>query len=367
MSERIIFHVDMDAFFASVEIVLNPELKGKPVIVGGNPDKRGVVSTCSYEARKYGVRSAMSLFEAKRRCPHGIFVEGHFSHYKDYSDQVMEILYFYSPIVECVGIDEAYMDVTEVCEEYGGAFIMGQLLRQSVFSQTSLTCSIGIGSNKLIAKIASSLGKPNGLYEIPSGKEAEFLRGLPIGCLPGIGSKTQIVLNHDGLKTIGDLQALGMEELIKRYGAYGYYFHFASFGKDSREVETEDQPPKSIGAETTFELDQAEKEVLHGELREIFEKAYRRLRHHKMRTRGFTLKLRFSDFKTITRSRTFDTHINDHDRLLKEIFAFFDHIYDGFSALRLVGVSFEKLTDGYWQPTLWDWEAEQNKRKELSE
>lgn len=250
MRERIIFHVDMDAFFASVEIVLNPELKGKPVIVGGNPDKRGVVSTCSYEARKYGVRSAMSLFEAKKRCPHGIFVEGHFSLYKEYSNTVMEILYAYSPILECVGIDEAYMDVTEMCEEYGGAFKMGQLLRQNVFTQTGLTCSVGIGSNKLIAKIASSLGKPNGLYEVPAGKEAEFLGGLPIECLPGVGSKTQVVLNNDGLKIIGDVQGLGMEELIKRYGAYGYYFHFAAFGKDNREVETEDQPPKSIGVET---------------------------------------------------------------------------------------------------------------------
>jgi nucleotidyltransferase/DNA polymerase involved in DNA repair len=324
------------------------------VIVGGDPSKRGVVSTCSYEARKFGVRSAMSLFEAKKRCPQGIFIEGDFSLYRDYSEQVMEILSSFSPITECVGIDEAYMDVSSQMEPYGGAFKMGQLLRQAVFTKTSLTCSIGIGSNKLIAKIASSLGKPNGLYEIPYGKEAEFLSPLTIEKIPGIGAKTQLVLNKDGIKIVEDLQKISMEELINRYGAFGYYIHFAAMGKDSREVEVEDQAPKSVGAETTFEVDQSHREVLQEELIAIFNKAYRRFRKHKMRTRGISLKLRFSDFKTITRSLTFDTHINDYQSLLDETLNFFDQIYPGMP-LRLIGISFEKLSEGYWQPTLWDW------------
>lgn len=360
MKSRIIFHVDMDAFFASVEIVRNPSLAGKPVIVGGDPNKRGVVSTCSYEARKYGVRSAMPLFEAKKRCPQGIFISGNFSNYGEYSQKIMELLGTYCPLIEIVSIDEAYMDVTEYSTKYGTAFKMGQLIRQEVFSTTKLTCSIGIGSNKLIAKIASSKGKPNGLYEVPAGKEAEFLKTLPIESIPGVGTKTQVVLNKDGIKTVEDVQKLGMEELINRYGAYGYFFHLAAFGKDNREVETEEHSPKSIGAETTFDVDQSGSEILHGELIEIFEKAYRRLRRHKMRARGFSLKLRFSDFKTITRSLTLDTHINDHDRLLGGVLQFFDKIYDGKAMLRLIGLSFEKLTDTYWQPTLWDWEEEQN-------
>lgn len=354
LKKKTIFHVDMDAFFASVEILLQPDLKGKPVIVGGDPSKRGVVSTCSYEARKYGVRSAMSLFEAKKRCPHAIFLEGHYSLYQEYSEKIMEILFSFSPVTECVGIDEAYMDVTEELAKYGSAFKMGQLLRQAIFKETGLTCSVGIGSNKLIAKIASSLGKPNGLYEIPSGQEAEFLRPLAIEKIPGIGIKTQMLLNNDGIKIVADMQKLGMEELISRYGAFGYYFHFAVWGKDNREVSTEEPPPKSIGAETTFETDQSDREFLHQELIAIFEKAYRRLRKHKMRTRGFSLKLRYSNFKTITRSLTFDTHLVDHERLLTTTLALFDTIYEGKIPLRLVGISFEKLTDGYWQPTFWD-------------
>ena len=358
MDTRIIFHVDMDAFFASVEIVKNPELKGKPVIVGGNPDKRGVVSTCSYEARKFGVRSAMSLFEAKRRCPQGVFLEGSFSLYSEYSDEVMAILASYTPQVEVVGIDEAYLDVTDVGENYGGAFKLGRLLRRTVFEKTGLTCSVGIGSNKLIAKIASSFAKPNGLFEVPSGQEAAFLAPLPIESIPGIGSKTQAFLNHDGIKFVKDLQVLGMEVLVQRNGAHGYYFYMAAMGRDNRPVESTDQPPKSVGAETTFEVDQNDRQFLDAELVEMFEKAYRRLRRHHMRARGLSIKLRFSDFHTITRACTLDAHTNDHDILLRELIHLFNRVYDNESPLRLIGVILEKLTDSYWQPTFWDWEKE---------
>ncbi len=356
---RIIFHVDMDAFFASVEILLNPALKGKPVIVGGNPDKRGVVSTSSYEARKYGVRSAMSLSEAKKRCPHGIFLEGSFSLYQEYSLKIMDILMNYSPLTEVLGIDEAYMDVTQVVTNHGTAFKMGQKIRQTIFQHTGLTCSLGIGSNKLISKIAASCAKPNGLYEVPVGLESKFLGPLPIEHLPGIGAKTQITLNQQGLKYIKDLQSLGMDELIKRYGTFGYYVHLASWGKDNRPVEIDDLPPKSIGAETTFDEDQTDLEFLQKELVHIFNKAYRRLRKHSMRTRGFSLKLRYMDFKTITRSHTLETHTNEYERLLTAVLQHFKSIYPSAIPLRLIGISFEKLTDTYWQPTFWDWLKEQ--------
>lgn len=358
MEDRIITHVDMDAFFASIEILKNPELKGKPVIVGGDPSKRGVVSTCSYEARKFGVRSAMSLFEAKKRCPQGIFVEGSYSLYGEYSDQVMQILHSFSPITEVVGIDEAYMDITEAASEYESPFKLCQKLRQAVLDKTGLTCSVGIGSNKLIAKIASSMAKPNGLYEIPNGCEVEFLATLPIESLPGIGIKTQAILNMDGIKTVKELQTLGMENLIQRYGTYGYYFYLASLGKDNRPVSTEDAPPKSIGAESTFEKDECRRHILVDELTHLFEKAYRRLRRHRMRARGLSIKLRFTDFKTITRAVTFETHTQDQEFLFSEMLHLFSRVWEKETPLRLIGMTFEKLTDSYWQPTFWDWQKE---------
>lgn len=354
MDDRIILHLDMDAFFASVEVVKDPNLKGKAVIVGGNPDKRGVVSTCSYEARQFGVRSAMSLFEAKKRCPHAIFLEGDFSLYREYSDVVMRLLYTYTPLVEVVSIDEAYLDITKVASEYGGAASLGQLIRQTIFQKTRLTCSVGIGSNKLIAKIAASKAKPNGFKLIPSGDEATFLASLPVQTLPGVGTKTQEALNRDGLQTVADLQALGLDLLMQRYGSYGYYLHLAAFGKDSRPVENEDHPPKSVGAETTFEEDQDDVDFLKRSLEDLFNRSYRRLCRHRMRARGVSLKLRFSDFSTITRSLTLDGHTNDRETLLQALFRLFYKNHDGKESLRLIGMSLERLTDSYWQPTFWD-------------
>lgn len=354
MNERIVMHVDLDAFFASVEIILNPELKGKPVIVGGDPSKRGVVSTCSYEARRYGVRSAMSLFEAKKRCPHGIFVEGHFGLYRHYSEQVMAILLEITPQVEIVGIDEAYMDVTHCAEQYGGAFKLGQGLRRRVFERTKLTISVGIGSNKLIAKIASGHAKPNGLYEIPTGQEVSFLAPLPIQSLPGVGVKTQAYLNREGVKTVSQIQEMGLDKAVELYGTYGYWIYLAAVGKDNRPVETSEQPPKSIGGEETFEKDIADSGVLKDTLVNLLQRVYKRLRSHRMRARGLSVKLRFADFTTITRSITFENHTNDESFFTEEMLLLFTRVYDGQSPLRLVGVTLEKLTDRYWQPTFWD-------------
>lgn len=356
--DRIVMHVDLDAFFASVEIVRNPELKGKPVIVGGDPSKRGVVSTCSYEARRYGVRSAMSLFEAKQRCPHAIFVEGSFSLYREYSDQVMAIMAEFTTHMEIVGIDEAYVDITDCASAYGGAFKLGQELRKRVFERTKLTCSVGIGSSKLIAKIASGLAKPNGLYEVPGGQEVAFLATLPIESLPGVGVKTQSFLNREGIKTIKQIQEMGLDKAVERYGAHGYWFYMAAMGRDNSPVATSEQPPKSIGAEETFEKDISDPAQLKEALLLLLEKVYRRLRAHSMRARGLSLKLRFSDFTTITRSTTFENHTNDLDFLTEETTQLFDRVYDGTSPLRLVGVTLEKLTDLYWQPTFWDWQRE---------
>lgn len=356
MDRRIIYHIDMDAFFASIEVVNNPALQGRPVIVGGSPDKRGVVSTCSYEARAYGVHSAMSLFEAKKRCPHAEFIQGNFELYRSFSSRIMQILLTYSAQLEIVSIDEAYLDVSFLHECNEDPKQYGRILKKEILKSTGLTCSLGIASNKLIAKIASSTAKPNGLYEIPHGHEAAFLATLPIGAIPGIGSKTEKILLNDNLSRISDLQKLDLHELIDRYGTRGYSFYLAAHGIDKRPVDGDYHFPKSIGAETTFEVDQSEFTLLTEALYELVQKACRRLHKHQTRARGFSLKLRYSDFRTITRSHLLFGHTNDLAIIWNEARDFFTKIYVQETPLRLIGISLEKLADTYWQPTLWEWE-----------
>lgn len=350
--QRCIFHIDMDAFFASVEIAQNPQLRGKPVIIGGRPDKRGVVSTCSYEARKFGVRSAIATSEAFRLCPHGIFLDGNYSLYREISDRVFNIFFQYTPFVEVVSIDEAYLDMTALLNQGSRPRTVAANIRNQVFQETQLTCSVGIAANKLVSKIAAAKAKPDGLFAVSPGTEAAFLAPLPIQALPGIGTKTQAVLNREGYTIIADLQALSMDELIQKHGAWGYHYYYAARGEDNRPVVWEDTPPKSIGAETTFERDQSELKVIVFELERLIEKAYRRLRAHKMRTRRLSLKLRYSSFKTITRSMTLPTHINDQEAIKEHALDMLRQHYAGDPPLRLVGISLEQLTDSYWQPTL---------------
>lgn len=356
MEQRTVFHLDMDAFFASVEIARDPSLKGKPVIIGGDPDKRGVVSTCSYEARAYGVHSAMAASEAKRLCPHGIFLHGNYQLYQEISCQVMELLQGITYQTEIVSIDEAYMDVTELCIG-SSPKLLGREIRKKVRDLTGLTCSIGIATNKLVAKVASSRAKPDGLLEIPAGKEAAFFFPLPIGKIPGIGTKTQELFFQDGIKTIGDLQAVSIDELTYRYGMRGYLFHNASYGRDNRPVCWEDSVPKSVGAETTFDVDLETFEELSEKLDYVLEKAFKRLENEGMRAQGLSIKLRDADFHTITRSMTFPTHTRDFDTLKSKAHQLFRYSWQR-DPLRLIGVTFEKLTDGYWQPLLWPWEEQ---------
>lgn len=351
---RTIFHLDMDAFFASIEIARNPALRGKPVVVGGQPSTRGVVSTCSYEARKFGVRSAMSLSEAYRRCPHAIFLDGNISLYREYSDHIMQVLHVYTSEVEIASVDEAYMDVSELISADTSAQKLAQAIKNQIRLETQLTCSIGIATNKLLAKIASDACKPNGLLQVPAGQEAAFLAPLPIKTIPGIGTKTAEVLNRDGILYVSDLQALGMEKLIQKYGGSGYYFFQAAHGHDERLVESEHLPPKSVGAETTFEKDESNPELLVEALHELVLKAYRRLKRHRMRCQGISLKMRFSNFKTITRAQVLTTHVNNPEQLFEELLYLFRKTYSPNTPLRLLGVSFDRLTDGYWQPSLWE-------------
>lgn len=356
MSSRIIFHVDMDAFFASVEIAKNPSLKNLPLIVGGKPDQRGVVSTCSYEARKYGIHSAMSLFEAKKRCPHAVFLECDFALYRLISESIMKTFEKMTPLVEIVSIDEAYLDVTHKIHDQMDPTKLANLLREYIFQKYKLTCSIGIASNKLLAKIASGFAKPNKVFFVEKGKEKEFLAPLPIETIPGIGPKSKQFFNQNQIGTIGQLQEFPLEFLIHKYGNRGYELYFTARGVHFGSVNTHHSLPKSIGAEHTFDQDCGDSSLLEKELDRLIDKAYRRLTRYSMRAKGISLKIRFSDFTTITRSRTLFTHTQHLETLKKEFCELYQESYFHRTPLRLIGVSFEKLTEKDWQPTLWPWE-----------
>ncbi|MBA3602923.1 MAG: DNA polymerase IV [Parachlamydiaceae bacterium] len=350
---RTILHIDMDAFFASVEEAENPQLRGKAVIIGGFPGERGVVSTCSYEARRYGVHSAMSLAEAEKRCPHAVFLRGNHSLYRSYSNEIMQIFMTSTPYVEIVSIDEAYLDVTEVVTQYGGDYALAELLKQIILQHTRLTCSVGIAANKLMAKIASSADKPNGLLKIPFGDEARFLAPLPVGTIPGIGKKTALRMEADGFDSISQLQIAGLDRLMELYGNWGYHCHQASHGYDSRPVQWEETAHKSIGAEMTFDHNQTDFSVLKEILEGLCRKVWTRLRSYKMRARGFSIKLRSATFHTITRSHTFGEHVNDLEEISNAAIILLKRYYEEQLPLRLIGISLEKLTDSYWQPTFW--------------
>jgi nucleotidyltransferase/DNA polymerase involved in DNA repair len=348
-----IFHVDMDAFFASVEEAENPALRGKALIIGGKAGQRGVVSTCSYEARRYGVHSAMSLFEADRRCPHAIFMPGNYALYRTYSDKIMQIFQVCTPYVEAVSIDEAYLDVTAEVSLYGGPYALAQLLRAIIARHIKLTCSIGIATNKMMAKIASQACKPNGVLLIPEGQEATFLAPLPIDTIPGIGKKTTLTMQADGFDVISKLQDAGIDRLMQLYGSSGYHYYHAACGKDHRAVQWEDTPPKSIGAEITFDQDQVDLPAIQKALATLCHKVWRRLRSQKMRASALLLKLRNHTFHTITRSISFGCHTNDETEILSAATALLEGHYATQLPLRLIGISLEKLSNSYWQPTFW--------------
>ncbi len=354
MNRRVIAHLDMDAFFASIEIIKNPSLLGKAVIVGG-AEKRGVVATCSYEARQFGVHSAMPMGQAKKLCPHATFIEGDFTVYRDYSHRVREILYRMTPHVEAASIDEAYLDLSALTHASAPPITLATLLQQQIYQELNLTCSIGIATSKLVAKIGSVFAKPGGICCIKPGEEKSFLAPLPIDKLQGVGEKTRILLEKAGIKTIGNLQTMPLDLLIQNYGSRGYYFYQAAHGIDSRPVVSEYTAPKSIGAETTFEHDQTERLTILTAIHRLTERAHKDLLRHKMRAGSVSIKLRYYDFKTITRHRILLSDSNNLPILQRELIALFDQHYQGGSPpIRLIGITFRKLTNSYWQPSLFE-------------
>jgi len=348
-----ILHVDMDAFFASVELLERPDLRGKPVIVA-HDSVRSVVTAATYEARKFGVNSAMPLALAKRRCPQAVILEPHFERYQHYSRQVMGIFDDVTPNVERLGIDEAFLDVKGAGKLLGGPVAVATLIRERVHRETGLVCSVGAASTKFVAKLASSRAKPDGLLVIPADDTLGFLHPLPIGALWGVGGKTEELLTRRGLRTIGDLANTPVDSLESVLGKAGAAkLHDLSWGIDPRSVQTRAEE-KSVGHELTFEVDVTDPVVIRRELLRLAGMVAARLRSANLVGRTVVLKLRFADFSLISRSRTLQEPTDLGRRIYEEV----ADIYAGLGRLepiRLVGVRAEQLVDpGSAQLGLWD-------------
>ncbi len=298
-----IIHGDLDAFYAAIEQRDNPTLRGKPVIVGGDPNSRGVVSTCSYEAREFGVRSAMPLSQAKRLCPEAIFLPVNMKLYRQVSRQIMAIMTNYTPIFEPLSIDEAFLDVSGCHTIFGSAQEIARQIKGRVHDEHGLIISMGISYNKFLAKLATELGKPDGLYVIEREKVMGLLPSLPVSFLWGAGSKTQGILKKMGIKTMGELCNTPREVLERQLGAGADIFLQLAQGIDHRQVEPDHQC-KSMGKEITFEQDSNDKELLDNILLDFSGRLARRLRRQCLLARTVTVKIKYHDFHTITRSKT---------------------------------------------------------------
>jgi DNA polymerase-4 len=305
---RRILHIDLDAFFVSVEQALAPKLRGKPVIVGGRPDRRGVVASASYEARVFGIRAGMSLAQAYRLCPQAFFLQGSFSAYREASEKFMTILADFSPGLEPGGLDEAYLDITG-CELFGTPFELASTIKSRIKKELELIASVGIASCKVVAKIASDFGKPDGLIEVAEGEEKDFLAPLPVASLPGVGKKTEESLKAMGIKTIGQLAGLPLEMMKNRFGSFGLMLHHHANCIDNRQIESPGRA-KSISRETTFAEDTSDRTFLQSMLHYLCERVGAELRQETKNARTITLKLRYSDFVTITRSFSTKTAVD---------------------------------------------------------
>jgi DNA polymerase IV len=345
-------HVDMDAFFASVEQLKRPELRGKPVIVGGD-GQRGVVAAASYEARRYGVYSAMPMSLALRRAPHAIVVPGDYASYSDYSRRVMTILQEVTPLVEPLSIDEAFLDVAGARRLHGSPAEIGWLIRRRVREETGLPCSVGAAATKFVAKVASGRAKPDGLLVVPKADTLAFLHPLPIGALWGVGRVTEERLVRLGLRSVGDVAAVPVDALERAVGpALALRLHRLANGVDPRSVETE-RAERSIGHETTFSYDLTEPAAIRRELLRLSDAVAVRLRRAGMLGRTVVLKLRYGDFRTVTRSHTLGEPTDVGRRIYEEVALAFAAMHVPGDRIRLLGVRAEQLRSA-GGPTLWD-------------
>lgn len=345
--ERAILHIDMDAFYAAIEQRDHPEWRGKPVIVGSLPGKRGVVSTCSYEARRYGVHSAMSSREAFERCPEGIFVRPRMAHYAAVSREVFSIFHAFTPLVEGLSVDEAFLDVSSVRRLFGAPCEIARQIKARIREEIGLTCSVGIAANKSLAKIASEEKKPDGLFEVPSQPQAmlAWLGRKSLRVLWGVGPKCADALELIGLKTVRDLQSVNPETLRKTVTpALAEHLLALAFGKDPRPVQTE-HPDKSYSREHTYPEDTLDVDDLRRQLWLIAQDVGRRLREAGHWARTARLKIRYTGFRTVTRQQTFSAPVCDDFALRDAAWRLLDAHLESGTPVRLIGFGADQLTD----------------------
>src|SRR5215471_3860779 len=356
-----ILHVDMDAFFVSVELLERPELRGKPVVVGGQKDQRGVVSAASYEARKFGIHSAMPLRTAGRLCPDAIFLDGHHEKYGEWSDRIATILVKFSPIVEMVSIDEAYLDLAGTERLHGTALAAADKLLRMITRETSLPCSGGLATTRLTAKVASDQAKPRGLVWVPPGCEASFLAPLSVRKIPGIGEVTERALRALGIDTVEQLAEVPQERLAKIFGQWGDALYRKARGGDSYEFVI-DAEPKSISHNLTFGEDTDDVNQLATILSHLSQKGCKRLREAGLAARTLTLTIRYAGFETHTRAKS----LKESTELDADIYVVFHELFrkhrDVKRKVRLLGVSLSGFTHGNAQLDL----LERERREKLA-
>lgn len=340
---RAILHLDLDAFFAAVEVLHDPQLDGKPVIVGGQPGGRGVVASASYAARAYGVRSAMPTARALALCPGAIVVPPRHALYSQYSRRVMEILRQASPLMEQMSIDEAYLDVTDQIAAWDEAIVIATALQQEVRDRVKLTASLGVATNKLLAKIASDHDKPGGLTIVRPGQEASFLAPLPVRVLWGVGPVTARKLAHMGINTVGALAAIPEGELRDRFGRLGSWLARQARGEDSRPVRTEHRV-KSVSQERTFRHDLSDPAALDEQLRKLCHRVAERLARKELVAGTVAIKLRYSDFTTLTRQMTLSIPTSSEQQIHQTALTLFQRAWKRGRPVRLLGVVVRRLS-----------------------
>jgi len=366
---RTILHLDLDAFYCSVEETLDPELRGKPFAVGGRPDERGVVSSCSYAARRRGVRSAMPMSRAVRLCPELIIVPGRHHLYEEASEKVMDKLHHLTPLVEQISIDEAFLDISDM---HIPPARIARDLQTAIKNELLLPCSIGIASNKLVAKIATEVGKksakgsgpPFGLTIVPAGQEAAFLAPLPANMLWGVGPKTEAKLSELDLHTIGDIAKRPEQDLVRRFGENGRDLSRHAKGQDDRPIVTEHEI-KSISQEITYSVDVREDRVIEKTLRELSQQVGKRLRKNDLAGTTVKIKIRWPDFTTLTRQITIPQPTDNDDEIVKTALKLLREVRKSNQAVRLIGVGVSSLGAPIRQLSLWD--AGSEKARKLQE
>jgi DNA polymerase-4 len=340
---RAIIHLDMDAFYAAVEVLDDPELKGKPVIVGGSKE-RGVVSSASYEARKFGVHSAQPIATAARLCPQGVFLPVRMWRYQEISQQIFQIFQRFSPLVEPLSLDEAFLDVTGSTRLFGTPEEIARKIKEQVVEETGLTVSAGVAPSKFVAKIASDMQKPDGLTIVPEGKVEEFLEPLPIEKLWGVGKATRKILAHLGVRTIGDLGLLSSKLLVRKLGKQGLHLYLLAKGVDEREVEPE-REVKSVGHEDTYPIDISDLKEARKQLLSLATRVAKRLRGYGLVGKTVTLKVKYYDFVQITRSITLGEPTDDNRKIFQTCCDLLEKTEVGRRPVRLLGISLSQLSD----------------------